>query len=114
MREEHAKSTSRLPESGVSLGEDQAHLISRRFQFGVFLALLILLAISVGAAELHLGSYGLFAALMIASAKAALILLYFMHLRGSSVLIWLFAISGFYWLAILLTLTMADYFTRGI
>lgn len=45
--------------------------------------------------------------------KAALILLFFMHIRYSTPLIWLVAGAGFLWLAILFGLTFADYLTRS-
>ncbi|WP_185999030.1 cytochrome C oxidase subunit IV family protein [Novosphingobium aerophilum] len=48
----------------------------------------------------------------IASAKAALILWFFMELRQEGGLARLAAIAGFVWLAILFTLTAADYLTR--
>jgi cytochrome c oxidase subunit 4 len=45
--------------------------------------------------------------------KAVLILLYFMHVRFSSKLVWIFAVAGFVWLAILIGLTLNDYITRS-
>jgi cytochrome c oxidase subunit 4 len=49
----------------------------------------------------------------IAVVKALLVLLYFMHLRYGSHLNWIFAGASFFWLAILLSLTVGDYLTRG-
>jgi cytochrome c oxidase subunit 4 len=48
----------------------------------------------------------------IAVAKAALIVSFFMHLRYGQRLTWVFAGAGFFWLAIMLALTMGDYATR--
>jgi cytochrome c oxidase subunit 4 len=52
-------------------------------------------------------------ALLIAFTKMTFVVLYFMHVRWSSRLIWLTAIAGFFWLAIMFAFTMQDYLTRG-
>ena len=75
-------------------------------------ALVLLLALTTGAAFLPLGRLNLFVALAIAVAKALLVLLFFMELKRSSGLVRAFAFAGFFWLLILLTLTSADYLTR--
>ena len=82
--------------------------------FVVFVTLLVLLAATVGVAFLDLGSWNLPVALAIAITKAVLILLIFMHVRYSSSLIWLVAAAGFFWLAIMLLFTLADYLTRSL
>lgn len=51
-------------------------------------------------------------ALLIAFFKMSCVVLYFMHVRWSSRLIWLTALSGFFWLAIMFAFTMQDYLTR--
>lgn len=52
-------------------------------------------------------------ALLIAFVKMSLVVLFFMHVRWSPRLIWLTAVSGFFWLAIMFAFTMQDYFTRS-
>jgi cytochrome c oxidase subunit 4 len=52
------------------------------------------------------------AALVIAVAKSTLVVLYFMHLRYSGRLTWVFAGAGVFWLLILLGGTMDDVITR--
>jgi cytochrome c oxidase subunit 4 len=52
-------------------------------------------------------------ALLIAFTKMAFVVLFFMHVRWSSRLIWLTAMAGFFWLAIMFAFTMQDYLTRG-
>jgi len=79
----------------------------------VFLLLLALLALTVGIAHLELGRLAYAAAMLIAVAKAVLIVLYFMHVRYSTPLTRLAAFGGFFWLLILLGLSLADYSTRG-
>ena len=51
--------------------------------------------------------------LAIAATKALLIVLFFMHLLRSKSLIWVIALSGLFWLGILLILTLTDYATRS-
>jgi cytochrome c oxidase subunit 4 len=52
-------------------------------------------------------------ALLIAFTKMTFVVLYFMHVKYSSKLIWLTAIAGFFWLAIMFAFTMQDYLTRS-
>ncbi len=53
-------------------------------------------------------------ALTIAFTKATFVVLYFMHVRWSSRLVWLAAVSGLFWLAIMFAYTMQDYLTRSV
>src|SRR4051794_33601321 len=52
-------------------------------------------------------------ALLIASTKALLVMLVFMHLRHSTKLTWVIALAGFVWLCIMISFTFADYMSRG-
>ena len=52
-------------------------------------------------------------ALLIAFTKMTLVVLFFMHVRWQSRLIWLSAVAGFFWMAIMFAYTMQDYLTRG-
>ena len=52
-------------------------------------------------------------ALVIAFTKMACVMLFFMHVRWSPRLIWLSAVAAFFWLAIMFSFTMQDYFTRA-
>ena len=76
-----------------------------------WLALMVLLALTTGLAFVPLGSANLFVSLGIAVAKALLVLIVFMELKGSS-LIRAAAAAGFFWLAIMIALTSADYTHR--
>lgn len=84
-----------------------------RGYFMIYLVLLLLLALTVAVAYLHLGVWSVLLAVTIATVKALLVMLYFMHLRHSSRLIWLFAGLGFGWLGIMIVLTMSDYMSRS-
>jgi len=52
-------------------------------------------------------------ALIIAFTKMTFVILYFMHVRWQSKLIWLSAVAGFFWMAIMFAYTMQDYLTRS-
>jgi len=52
-------------------------------------------------------------ALTIAVLKALLVILYFMHVRYSDSLVWVFVAAGFFWLSLLLVGILQDYISRG-
>ena len=88
------------------------HIVEKKTYYTVFAALMAFLAATIGIAYIHLGRLNVFAALTIAFIKAGLIILYFMHVRYSSRLLWIFVAAGFFWLAILFALSFADFLTR--
>lgn len=94
------------------------HVVGKKLYYAVFTALLVFTALTVLVAYLDLNPYlrGLpvnaFVAMTIATVKAVLVVLYFMHVRWSSRLTWVFVSAGFFWLALLLGITMADYLSR--
>jgi cytochrome c oxidase subunit IV len=88
-------------------------VISVRVYVGVFIALLALTAITTAVAFVDLGAtWNTTLAVTIAMVKALLVILFFMHVRYSRPLTWIFVGAGFFWLAILFVLTLADYATR--
>ena len=74
--------------------------------------LLVLLGLTWSISHIDLGPFNLIIALGIGMAKAFLIAVFFMDLRGSSPLVRLAALAGATWLLILLLLTLSDYLTR--
>jgi cytochrome c oxidase subunit IV len=88
------------------------HIVPRSTYFAVFGALLVGTAITVFAATIDFGPMNDVIAMTIAVTKAMLVLLFFMHVRYSSRLIWVVVSSMFFWLFILLALTLSDYRTR--
>lgn len=89
------------------------HILPLKTYYRIFAALMTLLVVTVAAAYLPLGPLNLPVALSIAGVKAALIVLYFMHVKFSNKLTWVFSSAAFLWLAILIVLSMNDYLTRG-
>ena len=80
---------------------------------GIFAALMVLTAITVGVAFLDLGSFNPVVALGVAGIKATLVILYFMHVKYSSRLTKLTVVLSFFFVAILFAETLMDYATRG-
>jgi cytochrome c oxidase subunit 4 len=76
--------------------------------------LMLLLAVTWTVGYADLGWFNLVAALAIAIAKALLVALFFMHVKGSSGVLRIAAAAGLIWLLILFVLTLGDYFTRGL
>jgi cytochrome c oxidase subunit 4 len=79
----------------------------------IFTALMVLSAITVGAAFVDLGSLNPVVALAIAGLKATLVILYFMHVKYSSRLTKLTVVLSMFFVAILFAETLMDYATRG-
>ncbi len=79
----------------------------------VFAALIVGTLATVGAAKVDMGALNNVVMLAIACTKATLVILFFMHVRWSTRLTWVVAMSGFFWLLILFSLGMSDYLSRG-
>ena len=88
------------------------HIVPRTTYFSVFAALLVGTALTVIAANIDFGRMNDVIAITIAVTKMMLVLLFFMHVRYSSRLIWVIVASMFFWLLILLLLTLTDYTSR--
>jgi cytochrome c oxidase subunit 4 len=89
------------------------HSVSRTLYYRIFAVLLILTLLTVGVAYLDLGALNTVIALSIATAKALLVVLFFMHVRYSSRLTWVVVSAGVFWLLLLLVFTLSDYLTRS-
>ena len=89
------------------------HIIEKKIYYTVFGILMALLGATVAIAYIHLGKLNMVAAVSIAVIKAVLIILYFMHVRYSSRLLWIFVCAGFFWLGIMFALSFSDFLTRG-
>lgn len=81
--------------------------------FAVWIALLAGTLITYEVAQLNLGVFNSAVALIIATTKALLVALFFMHLKGASErLLKVVVASTIFFLLLLLVLSMADYGTR--
>ena len=81
--------------------------------FGIWAALLLGTFVTYKAAFIELGHFNAAVALIIATVKALLVALFFMHIKGAhEKLLKLVVVSTVFFLFILLVLSMADYGTR--
>jgi cytochrome c oxidase subunit 4 len=94
------------------VAEHSEHIVSPKVYFAILLALLIGTVLTVQAAKVDLGRLNIVVALTIATIKMTLVILFFMHGKYSARRIQLVIAAGFFWLAIMLGLTLADYTTR--
>ena len=92
---------------------DGPHIVPMRVYFSVIACLFVFTAITVAVAFLSLGVMNTPVALAIAIFKASLVVLFFMHVKYNTPLMWVFAGAGFFWLIILFALTMQDYVSRS-
>jgi cytochrome c oxidase subunit 4 len=90
------------------------HIVYPRVYITIFLVLMVGTGLTVLAAFQDFpGPLNAVVALTIAVIKATLVVLYFMHVRYSSRLIWLVIAAALFWLAIMFALTISDYSTRS-
>ena len=93
---------------------DHSKLSPLKTYFGVWIALLVGTFLTYKAAFLDLGVFNAAVALTIATVKALLVALFFMHIKNAhEKLLKLVVVSTIFFLIILLALSMSDYRTRG-
>ncbi len=93
--------------------EQVHHGPSLKTFFLIWGALLVLTATTVGVSYLELGVLNPVVALVIATIKALLVILFFMEVRYSSKMTMMVVVSGVFFLMLLLGLTLSDYLSRG-
>jgi cytochrome c oxidase subunit IV len=90
------------------------HVVPVKTYIVVFIALLCLTGLTTGVAFVDLGAeMNTVVALAIAVVKMSLVILFFMHVKYSPGLTKVVVVAGFFFLAILISLTLADELTRG-
>ncbi len=89
------------------------HIVRLRVYYLIFFSLMALTATTIFAARVDLGALNIVVAMGIAGLKATLVVLFFMHVKYSHRLTWVFVGAGIFWLVLLITLTTADYVSRG-
>jgi cytochrome c oxidase subunit 4 len=94
--------------------EHTEHIDSIQTYGAVWIVLLILTAVTTAVAFIDLGAFSVVVALCIAVIKMLLVALFFMHVRYSTRLTKLVVSGAVLWLAILITFTLADVWTRGL
>lgn len=89
------------------------HIAPLKLYFYVFLGLLVMTVLTWQIAYIDLGKWNTVVALIIAIFKASLVVTFFMHLRWSASMIRLVLFAAVFWLAIMITLTVGDFFSRS-
>jgi cytochrome c oxidase subunit IV len=89
-------------------------VIAKKTYLMAWAGLLLALAATIAVSYVNLGRLNIAVALIIASVKALIIGVYFMHLRYSQRLIWYYVIGAALWLTIMFTFTFTDYFARHL
>jgi cytochrome c oxidase subunit 4 len=99
------------------------HIVPVKNYVAVFVSLLCLTGLTTKVAYIDLGQtvigkthmidWNTVAALVIAVAKMLLVVLFFMHVKYSPGLTRLVVVAGFFWLAIMIALTLSDVLARG-
>lgn len=98
----------------VTNPEHAEHHIVTPLQYAyVYVALLVFTGLTVGAAYIDMGWANPVLALGIATIKAVLVLLFFMHVVYQSRLIKMTVATGFFIFLVLVTMTMTDYISRS-
>ena len=106
--------TEHHDDSNVTNPEHAEHHIVTPVTYGiVFATLLVFTGITVGAAYVDLGIFNPVVALAIASFKAVVVILFFMHVKFQSRLIKMTVAAGFFTFLVLITMTMSDYISRA-
>jgi len=85
-----------------------AHVVEARILLAVFAALIVLTAITVGVSYFDFGPFNLIVAVGVATIKAALVALWFMHLRYESGLNAVVFLIGVAFLGLFLVIAMLD------
>jgi cytochrome c oxidase subunit 4 len=92
------------------------HIVSPKIYVAIFVALMVCTLLTVYAATVDLNQYfsglNIIVALVIATFKASLVVLFFMHGKYSPKRTQLVIVCSVFWLAIMLFMTMSDYVTR--
>lgn len=96
----------------MSEHEHTEHIVSPGMYLAIITTLLTLTGITVFAAFVDLGKFNIVVALLIATIKATLVVLIFMHAKYAPERTKLVIIAGIFWLALLLFMTLSDYASR--
>jgi len=109
MTEQHFHDPSNItnPEHG------EHHIVTPVTYTMVWVTLLIFTGLTVVAAYVDLGIFNPVVALAIASIKAVVVILFFMHVKYQSKLIKMTVAAGFFTFFALITMTLSDYISRA-
>ncbi|MDE3105525.1 MAG: cytochrome C oxidase subunit IV family protein [Acidobacteriota bacterium] len=107
MSEHHDPSNVTNPEHA------EHHIVGPKTYIIIFATLLTFTGLTVAAAFVNLGIFNPIVALLIASIKAVIVMLFFMHVYYQSKLVKMTVVAGFFTFLILITMTLTDYISRA-
>jgi len=90
------------------------HIVQPSLYYKIFGALMVLTTLTVIVAFFDFGPLNNIVAMGIAVLKATLVILFFMHVKYSTRLVWVVVAGGFVWLGIMFVLIGTDYISRGM
>jgi cytochrome c oxidase subunit 4 len=88
------------------------HLMSLKTHLQVFGALIVLTILTVVVAQFHFGAFGTAVAFLVATAKAVLVMGWFMHLKYDGVMNRVIFAAGFFFLLLFVATCLLDIYTR--
>lgn len=91
----------------------ESHIVPISLYVGIWATLMVCTGLTVYAASVDLGIFNIVVALLIATFKGTLVVLFFMHLRYSTKLTMVTVIAAIFFLLIMFSLSMTDYLTRA-
>jgi cytochrome c oxidase subunit 4 len=89
------------------------HVVGPKTYVSILVLLLVMTAVTTGAAFINMGVFSPIVALAIACFKAVMVILFFMHIRYSSKVMMLTVGAGFFTFLVLITMTLCDYISRS-
>jgi cytochrome c oxidase subunit 4 len=92
---------------------EHEHILPARMYVTIWITLMVLTVVTAAVSFVDLGPFNTVVALLIASFKAVLVVLFFMHVKYTSDrLTKMVIVSVLFWLLLLLGLSLMDYGTR--
>ena len=93
---------------------EEHHITTNKTYIIVWIVLMVLTAVTVYVSYINFGILNIVIALVVASIKASIVALYFMHLKFEDSITWVFALFPLSLLALLIAMTITDTFTRVV
>jgi cytochrome c oxidase subunit IV len=94
-------------------GDHVPHVLPLKMYIGTWIALMVFTVITVGVSYVDFGDFNLWIAMLIATCKASLVALLFMHLRWDERFNSIILVSSIIFLGIFIGFTMSDTDNRG-
>lgn len=94
------------------MSENGHHVLPFKLYVNVFLSLLVLTVITVWVAQFDFGSLNTLIAMLVATVKATLVALYFMHLKYDDKMNTVCLLGGVFFLVVMFAFIAIDVYTR--